>query len=497
MDDRVGYFTLCVLLAVCLLGAIFSLVFVLSPSVDIKSSNNIFNYSFSASFAIDEIERSGIGTEHTYLKIEWNSVARKMHFQQTEVFSSNHDFDYELSLIMADDKATVSLSHLNESLAFCIEDLSISSWFTAFQHLVTDANWLGGSKSEACRGSIWFTKHRHDIIEICTFDDQFEYIIFQKIRAKVMSWTKTEQQNIRIDSNVLNGPCRNIIPITCNLKNRPKVKRDSGRSPKTCLFVHGAGNLASGNDVKSYMPDYWGEVKSHTTGCASHKFLVYNSRDNGWDKDQIQQHFCNVSSTNRTIKNTVIFSHSMGNLVIAAALHRKKCTFDTNTSQWFSVQGPWTGSVVANTLSDICRKPTFFQKLIRRILRGEGYCKPNEDAEFNVYTTLKTSYVSPTGIRFDDLVDEGRKYVSGVMCGTSSWGQGEDYTDSAALWILQKYSNLGNPNDGMVAFNSCKLQTVVPFKTKSIHAYFKGKFNHADGTCRYGGCPCKWYEHMH
>ncbi|XP_069117576.1 uncharacterized protein [Argopecten irradians] len=497
--DRRCLYGIIFLLIICLLGALsFALVVLILPSpVNVSPHKDIFNSSVVASFVIDEIEKRDIGTEKTYLIMEWNSELQKMNFKHTEVFSSNFDFDYNLSLVMADDKATIGLSNTNESLAFCIEDLSISSWLGVLQHIVSDNNWLGGSKAHGCRGNLWYTKHKKDIIELCIFNKQLEYIVYQKIRATVTSWTHSDRRTIHIESNVLNGPCRNVTPLTCNLPTHPKIKRDSGLSPKTCLFVHGAGNPASGNSVSSSMSEYWGDIHTHTTNCDSHKFLIYNSKDNGWDTDQIHEHFCNVAATNGTIKNTVLFSHSMGNLVIAAALHRKKCTFHNTSSHWFSVEGPWTGSVVADTLSDICRKPSWIQKLIRSLLRSEGYCKPTDNSESDVYTTLKTNYVSPTGMRFDDLVTVGRKYVSGVMCGTSSWGQGADYTDSAALWIMQKYSDLEKPNDGMVAFDSCKLMTSVEFDTHSSYPFYKGEFNHADGTCRNGGCPCRWYDYMH
>ncbi|XP_060083058.1 uncharacterized protein LOC132562337 [Ylistrum balloti] len=494
--NRWAVFTCAAILSVCLLGAVVGILYGLKPFLESKPSHNIFNDPFTASFDVDTIEREELGTEKTYLKVEWHPASRKMNFQHTEVFSSNYDFDYDLSLIMADSKATVGISHKNMSLGFCIDDMSLSRWYVVFQQMVSEDKWFRGDLSTDCHGDIWSTKHKNDVIEICVKDNQLKYIKYQERRATINSWTKANKQIIRIKADVLNGPCRNVTPITCNVENHPKVKRDSKTSPTKCLFVHGAGNFVDRNDVKSYMEDYWGDIKKHTLDCASHQFLVYNSRDNGWDEDQIHQHFCNVAATNGIISNTVLFSHSMGNMVIAAALHRKKCAFNQSTSRWFSVQGPWKGSAAANTLVDICRNPTSSQKLIRRLLRNQGYCKPTEDIEYNVYTTLKTNYVSDTGIRHDDLINIGRRYVSGVMCGTSSWGLGQDKQESTALKMMQYYSELGKPNDGMVAFDSCKLKDEV-FEARSSNPYYKDKVNHADGTCRHGGCPCRWYHNMH
>ncbi|XP_021339428.1 uncharacterized protein LOC110440601 [Mizuhopecten yessoensis] len=494
--NQYHFFALCVLAAVCLLG-IVGILFA-KTSADDKQPSDVFDVSLSASLDIETTERNNFGSKKTSLKIEWNPAARKMNFHHTDVFSSDDDSLYELFFIKVEDKATVGISYVNSSVAFCIEDVTLPKWVDVLQHILTVDSWSRGKQSDGCRGDIWYTTYKQDIIEICTNDNQLEYVMHQKRRASVTSWTRTGNQNIHIRSDVLNGPCRDLrqknyskeyhIPV--------KTKRDSGMSPTTCLFVHGAGNNASGNDVLPDFSEYWGDVRNYTSNCASHKFLVYNSRDNGWDEDQIHQHFCDVAATNGTITNTVIFSHSMGNLVVGAALHRQRCTFNQATSHWFSVQGTWTGTVEANTLSNICRHPTWLQSPIRALLRAYGYCKPTENTESDVYTTLNTDYASPTGIGFDNLTDVGRRYVTGVMCGNSSIGLTTDYTESVGMFLLQYYSNLAVPNDGMVTLDSCKLKD-EQFKFRSSNPYYIGYINHADGTCRNGGDPCSWYHHMH
>ncbi|XP_060071207.1 uncharacterized protein LOC132551112 [Ylistrum balloti] len=494
--NRTGHVVLGVVIFACIVALVLGLYFGLRKSEDVKS-NKVFLDSFSASLDVDTVERSELGTEKTYLKVEWNSDTMNMRIQETEVFASEYDFDYDLVFIMVNDKATVSISHMNTSIAFCLEETSLSRWLSVFDHIVKAKDWISGSQSDKCRGDIWSTNLEDGTIDICTYDNQLEYVAYKERNAMVTSWSRSDKQSINIASDVQNGPCHKVRVVNCsNIHDAPAVKRDSGVAPATCLFVHGAGENVPGNSVLQDQSSYWGNVKSFTSKCVSHKFLIYNSRFNGWDVDHIHQHFCDVAAPNGIISNTVIFSHSMGNMVIAAALHRNKCSFDEKTSRWFSVQGPWTGSAVADKLSSICRNPTFIERLIRRVLRGQGYCKPTENIENGVYTTLKTDYVSDTGVQHNDLINIGKRYVSGVMCGDSSWGLGQDKLESAALWLMQAYSNLGDPNDGMVAFDSCKLKDEV-FEARSSHSYYKDKFNHADGTCRHGGCPCRWYHNMH
>ncbi|XP_069105131.1 uncharacterized protein [Argopecten irradians] len=466
-------------------------------SVSTSSDNNVFRESFSAFLDINTIEYKDLGSKKGHLKVEWSSETSRLNFQQTDVISPNFDLSFQQTFTVAYDKATIGVSDSNSSINSCLSELPLSQWYGVFNHIVTKDTWINPSKSDGCPGDAWFTELNDDTIEICTSSNKLQYVTFQDTRATVSSWTNTFKRDITIAANTTNGPCQTVtIRSSCeNNFDPPKVTRDAGTSPKMCLFVHGAGETPSVNTVRQDLASYWGKIKSYTFNCVSHKFLHYDSKTNGWDSDTIHRLFCDAAAVNGTIRNTVLFSHSMGNLVIAAALHSNKCTFDQRTSRWFSSQGPWKGSAAANKVSDICTNPTFPQRIIRKVLRWNGYCKSNANVEQKAYTTLKTNYISSTGVRFNDLQAKGRSYVSGVMCGTSSWG--EKVGESLGLWFIQHYTNIDGPNDGMVSFDSCKLKTDVNFQDRMSSAYYKDKFNHADGTCRNGGCPCQWYKYMH
>jgi len=54
------------------------------------------------------------------------------------------------------------------------------------------------------------------------------------------------------------------------------------------------------------------------------------------------------------IRNTAVFTHSMGNLILAAAIHNKHCSLDAATSKWYSLAAPWFGSSSAFLMKEQC-----------------------------------------------------------------------------------------------------------------------------------------------
>ncbi|XP_069117591.1 uncharacterized protein [Argopecten irradians] len=483
-------------LATLLFGTVILIVF-FWVSQRAMHPRTLFSIPISVSFDIKANEADENGPGKTYLKIEWNPITARTNFHQRDVLSA--DSRMESFVIKVDDTEAVGLSFMNTTQTFCTEDDSLPEWVGILRHVMLANQWRQDTEAHECQGITWNTNHNGNPIQICIYDDQLDYVTHLNSRAEVTTWTKTDKQNIRIMSDVMNGPCQNVSRVNNITPSKVrKVKRDSGVPEITCVFVHGSGQENSSDNmiVHSNMMGYWGNIRNYTSKCSSHKFLQLNSIDHGWDADSLHQLFCRVAAPNGTISDTIIFTHSMGNLLVAAALYRNYCTFNTTSSRWFSVQGPWTGTVVADLISNICTSPSLIQQPARILFRMLGwYCKSSEESEFESYKTLKTNYISPTGISYDNLTEVGQNYVSGVMCGTSFYGQGRSYQESLAFSFIEYFSYLEHPNDGMVSFTSCKL-TNVPFGNRSVNAYYKGPFNHADGTCKNGGDSCMWYHNM-
>jgi hypothetical protein len=78
----------------------------------------------------------------------------------------------------------------------------------------------------------------------------------------------------------------------------------------------------------------------------------------GSDNKEIQKAFCNAAlidqKNEKVIKNKILFVHSMGNLILSAAIKNNFCDIDVNSTAWYMLQGPILGSEAAKYLINIC-----------------------------------------------------------------------------------------------------------------------------------------------
>lgn len=476
------------------------------------NSINLFTFPFRVSLDVEEPDhKKDDGDITCQLKVEWDFSEKKLSLRQTETYTSHptsNNTDFITYFTFADNKATFSVSADDVLLSYCIDDVLPAIWIGVFRNILLIDNEVTRVVSQHCTGTNWVMTTSGKTISICMDGTELVYVLYQDTKGIVSQWSRNSTQTIHNPSRVENGPCSTVLlnySMTCNISQPEPLKKKRDVPQVICLFVHGAGEKPDVTDNGYFdvnkFKDYWGDIHEYTTECASHRFIHYDSRTNGWDEEQLHINFCNFAATNGVIRNKVIFSHSMGNLVIAAALHQKKCTLDKTTSRWYSVQGPWRGSKVANTLVSYCDSTFLPSKPIRAILKYLNYCSNNKANQ--AYKTLTTTYNSPSGISHDDLVDVGKRNVDGVMCGLSAGGLVKDITNSAMLKMIQSISDLEKPNDGMVSFGSCSVTGT--FDSLYNMSYYKGDFNHEDGTCRNGEprrrCskhnPCKWFHYMH
>ena len=54
------------------------------------------------------------------------------------------------------------------------------------------------------------------------------------------------------------------------------------------------------------------------------------------------------------VKNVIIYAHSMGNLILAAAIKNGVCSLDKESVSWYDLMGPLRGSPAANMLDTVC-----------------------------------------------------------------------------------------------------------------------------------------------
>ncbi|KAF0691953.1 hypothetical protein As57867_016841, partial [Aphanomyces stellatus] len=104
--------------------------------------------------------------------------------------------------------------------------------------------------------------------------------------------------------------------------------------PKPCLFVHGMGNFIQRRDVSNSFPNYWGDMTGQAAPCCSStKYVRWDTINYGWNSSELQLAFCDaalqvsVGAVGRTIGNLILVTHSMGNLIAAAAVANNVCRF--------------------------------------------------------------------------------------------------------------------------------------------------------------------------
>jgi len=272
-------------------------------------------------------------------------------------------------------------------------------------------------------------------------------------------------------------------------------------SAKRCVFLHGAGQDPStvGPPTATDTDKYWGGddiMKYLPSSCTE---TVFNHDDTvtlRFDSDTLMDNYCNVASDGSgTITDSIVFTHSMGNNIFAAALRAGRCKIDHSTSDWYSASSPGAGSKAANWVDHICANNATNGEALRELADLLHYCQKDDPRLPNeAYVSLKTSYPGLEGLK-ETLKQE----TSGAMCGTSDWGLTSKY--SILFEALSKLVGYGEDNDGMVGIDSCLLDGVT-YGDSPDSDFYQASINHADGTCRDGNGdfgnskrqPCEWFK---
>jgi len=273
-------------------------------------------------------------------------------------------------------------------------------------------------------------------------------------------------------------------------------------SKKDCVFLHGSGQKAYSPPTTTFT-DYWGKVHEYSTQCATTVFVHADTLNSFFDDPKLMQTYADITVAGslalkypmqvalraagpRIIRNKIVFAHSLGNLVLAAAIKKGLIEFDPATSTWYDISGPSYGSPVADFLGyAICENNSTNATQVKWIAGEFGMCSGNNVSAS--YFSLKLNYPGLYGI--PQII---QKYRTGVFCGNSAWGMLSRY--SIPLQLVSALVPFGEDNDGLVGMSACTINTTV-LGVNPIDLNYVGKFNHADVTCRNGGDPCKWYSY--
>ena len=260
---------------------------------------------------------------------------------------------------------------------------------------------------------------------------------------------------------------------------------------RACVFLHGAGNPDSRPATASYN-EYWGSVHDRTEGCARHYFLHEDTLRVGWEDAMLQRAVCALldEAAQPPTQQLVIFAHSMGNLVLAAALDSGLCTLPPSAA-WYAIAAPWSGSKAADALATLCAAADAGP--LRSLVRRQRFCEGEGSGPSPGYASLVTA-----SNRRERVAARVQERINGSMCGDSAFGLWS--VDSLELQALAEVAGFASPNDGAVAVSGChpgdQPTARVPGAT-----HFTAAVNHLDLTCRHGDGvwggedrrPCAWY----
>jgi hypothetical protein len=330
----------------------------------------------------------------------------------------------------------------------------------------------------------------------------------KRVATNSVPWFLNYEKSCRL------GPLRDNHHCT-KLEMRRGVDKAAINPTKTCVFLHGVGQSLSekGPPLFDKWPDYWGNVHEYTPQCKERIFIREETKMRGWNDLNLQQSYCSVALygsrklnyTDTTIRNTVLFVHSMGNLILAGGISNGFCDLDLNSSSWYQIQGPFRGSKAANLLTDVCKMastgdwPVSKAKLFRYIAEEGGYCVPYTNHSYPGYQTLIPNYCGPNQECIATLHEIANKRIKGSMCGDSAYGLFSRY--GPALKILAEVVGYGEDSDGLVPISSCKeSSSAFDFKSDYRENFYGGDINHSDGTCRNGDAyfsdsraPCSYF----
>ncbi|KAL0491158.1 developmentally-regulated protein [Acrasis kona] len=264
---------------------------------------------------------------------------------------------------------------------------------------------------------------------------------------------------------------------------------------KDCVFIHGAGVYGNGSIEEGSFYGYWGNVHLYTPQCKNRYYFNADTIQNGWDSESLQKLACDTilyksDSKDKVARDRVIFSHSMGNLILGAAIHKGLCDIDVSTTSWYSIMAPWRGSQAANWVGQVCSVSGLTNYLLRKGASALGYC----DKGMKPCHAYETLIVDNPALLV--VAETAKSRVKGLMCGVAPWGLTTTY--SPLLRSLSSVVGFPDDNDGMVGISSCNVNK-YDFTNDPHSKYYATYTNHADGTCRNGngwmrsGEPCNFY----
>ena len=203
----------------------------------------------------------------------------------------------------------------------------------------------------------------------------------------------------------------------------PPAQTQAQAAGKRCFFLHGAGCPSSNfpgplpqqcpnpagapssgpgqgqGPPTSSFTEYWGNVHLSTGGCASHSFNHDDTINQAFDDEKLRARTCLqlCGGPGCVIADAVIFTHSMGNLYLAAAIAHGDCHLGAS-SNWFLANPPALGSHAADIAVNLCHSGLLHCPLIipgscavaRQVMMEMGVCIGPDEAHLEPTAMIRS-----------------------------------------------------------------------------------------------------------
>eukprot|EP00644_Phytophthora_capsici_P009696 jgi/Phyca11/117968/e_gw1.35.244.1 len=273
-------------------------------------------------------------------------------------------------------------------------------------------------------------------------------------------------------------------------------------TPRPCLFIHGLGIDYAKDGLQDSFTYYWGNLTEHAPCCTDFKYMIWNSKQTGWNNETQQQILCDLaasvteSGSPTEIADTIVVTHSMGGLMLAGAIANGKCSL-TNSSSWIATSPPMKGSMGSDFAQESCVGDHTI--LMEALGNATGQCPV-------LGATLSLAYQGGEhSLELDNAYTAAqevyRTHVHAAMCSDSYSGLLSIY--QPMYWLLGAgLPHKSSDNDGMVEFQSCAGGFPLDqFGNHYLDQFYVTHLNHADTTFYNGDGlfssakkPVKWFE---
>ncbi|OWZ00498.1 hypothetical protein PHMEG_00028300 [Phytophthora megakarya] len=274
-------------------------------------------------------------------------------------------------------------------------------------------------------------------------------------------------------------------------------------TPRPCIFIHGQGIQPEMEENQDSFPHYWGNLTDRAPCCSSMKYARLDTINNSWTNEALQEQVCDRalvmsdSSTKTKIADTIIVTHSMGNLMFAGALANGHCKL-AKSSTWVGIAGPMMGSMASDFVIDSCAGNT--NAALEKFGEITGKCPPKTSIKALVYEGEKHSN-EKLDAAYKAAQKAYKENVYALMCGEGKSGLLSSYQPK--FWLLGSIiPHKSKLNDGMVEFQSCAVGfPESEFGDSYRDRFYRTKLNHfdmqflsGDSLLNKAKMPVKWFE---